>query len=47
MQFYVEGYYSYHNIPEQQMDIYPHVKLVTDDFEDYIIKEKKMRVINL
>lgn len=35
MQFYVEGYYSYHNIPEQQMDIYPHVKLVTDDFDDY------------
>lgn len=35
MQFYVEGYCSNHNIPEQKMDIYPHVKLVTDDFDDY------------
>ena len=35
MQFYVEGYLSSHNIPEQDMDIYPHVKLVTDVFDDF------------
>ena len=35
MQFYVEGYYDCHGIPEQEMDIYPHVKLVTDDFDDF------------
>ena len=35
MQFYVERYCPYHSIPKQQMDIYPHVKLVTDDFDDY------------
>lgn len=35
MQFYVEGYRVSHGIPEQVMDIYPHVKLVTDDFDDF------------
>lgn len=35
MQFYVEGYSASHGIPEQKMDIYPHIKLVTDDFDDY------------
>lgn len=35
MQFYVEGYSSSHNIPKQDMNIYPHIKLVTDDFDDF------------
>ena len=35
MQFYVKGYYDSHGIPEQVMDAYPHVKLVTDDFDDF------------
>ncbi len=32
MQFYVEEFYSYHNILEQQMDIYPFVELRGKDF---------------
>lgn len=35
MQFYVKGYYDSHGIPEQVMDVYPHVKLVTDDYDDF------------
>lgn len=35
MHFYVKGYVDSHNIPEQNMDIFPHVRLVTDDFDDY------------
>ena len=35
MQFYVEGYSSSHGIKEQSMDIFPHIKLVTDDFDDF------------
>lgn len=35
MQFYVKGYFDSHGIPEQTMDIYPHVKLVTDDYDDF------------
>ncbi len=35
MQFYLEGYSEEHGIPEQVMSIYPHVKLVTDNFDDY------------
>ena len=35
MQFYVEGYSDFHGIPKQIMDVFPHVKLVTDDFDDF------------
>lgn len=35
MQFYVEGYSIDHGIETQVMDIYPHIKLVTDDFDDF------------
>lgn len=35
MQFYVEGYSNSHGIEEQSMDIFPHIKLVTDDFDDF------------
>lgn len=35
MQFYVEGYSDFHGIPKQTMDVFPHVKLVTDDFDDF------------
>lgn len=35
MQFYVEGYSIDHGIVPQVMDIYPHIKLVTDDFDDF------------
>ncbi len=35
MQFYIEGYASSHGIPEQEMNIFPHISLVTDRFDDY------------
>lgn len=35
MQFYIEGYVDSHGIPMQIMNIFPHVKLVTDDFDDF------------
>ena len=35
MQFYIEGYMGVHGIPTQSMDKYPHIKLVTDDFDDF------------
>lgn len=35
MQFYIEGYVDGHGIPAQPMEIYPHIKLVTDDFDDF------------
>lgn len=35
MQFYIEGYIENHGIPAQMMDLYPHMKLVTDDFDDF------------
>ena len=35
MQFYVEGYSNSHGIEEQSMDIFPHIKLLTDFFVDF------------
>lgn len=35
MQFYIEGYMGGHGIPTQSMNKYPHIKLVTDDFDDF------------
>ncbi len=35
MQFYVEGYYESHGVPIQEMNVFPHVKLVTDSFDDF------------
>lgn len=35
MQFYLEGYDDSHGIKSVEMIIFPHIKLVTDDFDDY------------
>lgn len=35
MQFYLMGYSISHGIKEQDMKIYPHIKLVTDAFDDF------------
>ena len=35
MQFYIEGYVANHDIKESNMSVFPHIKLVTDDFDDF------------